>query len=212
MLIGAVSASAQKNPADLRFNDDGNFKIVQFTDVHYRYGWEASKTAIENITTVIETEKPDLVVFTGDVICDKPAREGLDAVLSTVDRLGVPFVLTQGNHDDEQDISHEEIYKYIQKYKNNIPTSSGDAVLEVSDGIKTAAALYVFDSNAYAQIAGIGTYGWIKLEQINAYAAESRRLTEANGGTPLPALAFFHIPLPEYKEASMAISLYIKHI
>ena len=37
MLIGAVSASAQKNPADLRFNDDGNFKIVQFTDVHYRY-------------------------------------------------------------------------------------------------------------------------------------------------------------------------------
>ena len=203
MLIGAVSASAQKNPADLRFNDDGNFKIVQFTDVHYRYGWEASKTAIENITTVIETEKPDLVVFTGDVICDKPAREGLDAVLSTVDRLGVPFVLTQGNHDDEQDISHEEIYKYIQKYKNNIPTSSGDAVLEVSDGIKTAAALYVFDSNAYAQIAGIGTYGWIKLEQINAYAAESRRLTEANGGTPLPALAFFHIPLPEYKEASM---------
>ena len=90
MLIGAVSASAQKNPADLRFNDDGNFKIVQFTDVHYRYGWEASKTAIENITTVIETEKPDLVVFTADVICDKHAREGFGVALTTAVGLGDP--------------------------------------------------------------------------------------------------------------------------
>lgn len=202
MLAGAAVAPA-KTPGDLKFNADGDFKIVQFTDVHYRYGWDASKTALENMTTVLETEKPDLVVFTGDVICDKPARGGLDEAFSVVERFGIPFVVTQGNHDDEQDMSREEIYTYIKKFKNNIPTSSGDATIEISDGTKTAAALYLFDSNAYAQIKGIGTYGWITLDQINAYVAESKRLTEANGGTPLPALAFFHIPLPEYKEASM---------
>ncbi|MDE6343372.1 MAG: metallophosphoesterase family protein [Muribaculaceae bacterium] len=201
--IGILSASAQKTDHDLRFDSEGNFKIVQFTDVHYRYGWEASKTAIENITKVLETERPDLVVFTGDVICDKPAGKGLDEVLSVVENFGVPFVVTQGNHDDEQDMSREEIYSYIQKYKNNIPTSSGDATLEITDGEKTAAVVYTFDSNAYAQVKGIGTYGWITLDQINSYVAESKRLTETNGGTPLPALAFFHIPLPEYKEASM---------
>ena len=203
MLVGVVSVAVAQDKKPLRFNADGDFKIVQFTDVHYRYGWEASKTAIENITNVLETEKPDLVVFTGDVIFDKPAGKGLDEVLSVVDSFGVPFVVTQGNHDDEQDMAHEEIYTYIQKYKNNIPTSTGDATIEISDGNKTAAALYIFDSHSYAQIKGLGTYGWITLDQINAYVAESRRLTEANGGTPLPALAFFHIPLPEFKEASM---------
>lgn len=202
MLAGATVAPA-KTPGDLKFNADGDFKIVQFTDVHYCYGKDASKTAIENITSVLEAENPDLVVFTGDVIFGKPAREGLDAVLSVVNRFDVPFVVTQGNHDDEQNMSREEIYTYIKKFRNNIPTSSGDATIEISDGTKTAAALYIFDSNTYAQIKGIGTYGWITLDQINAYAAESKRLTEANGGTPLPALAFFHIPLPEYKEASM---------
>lgn len=201
MLLGAFAAQAQTAPA-LHFDADGNFKIVQFTDLHFQYGNPASDLAIECINKVLDTEQPDLVVFTGDVIFAKPGREGLDAVLSLVDRRGIPFVYAQGNHDDEQDLSREEVYAHAAKYKCNIPTRQGDAALEVSDGGKTAAVVYTFDSHSYAQIKGLGSYGWITLDQINAYVAESKRITDANGGTPLPAVAFFHIPLPEFKYAA----------
>jgi hypothetical protein len=30
----------------------------------------------------------------------------------------------------------------------------------------------------------------------------SNKYTQTNGGTPLPSLAFFHIPLPEYNQAA----------
>ena len=61
--------------------------------------------------------------------------------------------------------------------------------------------MYVFDSHSYATLKGIKGYGWIKHDQVRWYIDESKKFTEANGGTPLTALSFFHIPLPEYHEA-----------
>ena len=52
----------------LKFNQDGKFKIVQFTDVHFKYGNPASDIALERINEVLDAEKPDFVIFTGDVI------------------------------------------------------------------------------------------------------------------------------------------------
>lgn len=40
------------------------------------------------------------------------------------------------------------------------------------------------------------------LDQVNWYRSQSAAYTERNGGKPLPALAFFHIPLPEYNQAA----------
>ena len=74
--------------------------------------------------------------------------------------------------------------------------------IKSSDGKKDAAALYIFDSNSYSQLKDVKGYGWIKHDQIGWYIDCSRRYTEANGGKPLPALAFFHIPLPEFHEAA----------
>lgn len=199
-LIGILSSSAQTDA--LRFDSDGNFKIVQFTDVHFKYGKPASDIALECISAVLDAEHPDLVVFTGDVVFGKPAREGFDTVFSMVESRGIPFVYTQGNHDDEQDMSRDEVYSYVKRFPHMLPTSAGDATLTILDGDKPAAAVYTFDSHSYAQIKGIGTYGWITLDQINAYVAKSSELTQANDGTPLPSLAFFHIPLPELKQAA----------
>jgi hypothetical protein len=73
--------------------------------------------------------------------------------------------------------------------------------VKASDGSKDAAVLYVFDSNSYATLKGIKGYGWIKHDQVQWYIDESKKFTEANGGIPLTALSFFHIPLPEFHEA-----------
>ncbi len=42
-------------------------------------------------------------------------------------------------------------------------------------------------------------YDWIKFDQIKWYRDLSQGYTKINNNSPLNALAFFHIPLPEYK-------------
>ena len=71
-----------------------------------------------------------------------------------------------------------------------------------SDGQKDAEILYVFDSHSYSQIKEVGGYDYIDFDQIQWYRDNSLKYTQANGGTPLPSLAFFHIPLPEYNQAA----------
>jgi hypothetical protein len=65
-----------------------------------------------------------------------------------------------------------------------------------------AALLYFFDSQAYAADTAASYYDWIKFDQIAWYREQSRHYTARNHGNPLPALAFFHIPLPEYAEVA----------
>ena len=71
-----------------------------------------------------------------------------------------------------------------------------------SDGTRDAAALYCFDSNSYCRLPGVKGYDYIKSEQIDWYRSESQRFADANSGEPLPSVAFFHIPLPEFAQAA----------
>ncbi|MEN8125070.1 MAG: metallophosphoesterase, partial [Bacteroidota bacterium] len=52
----------------LTFNSNKIFKIVQFTDMHYSVRREKSPEVIENIKIILEAEKPDLIVLTGDIV------------------------------------------------------------------------------------------------------------------------------------------------
>lgn len=51
------------NAQTLKFNANGKFKIVQFTDVHYIYNDPRSDVSIERINEVLDAEKPDLVIL-----------------------------------------------------------------------------------------------------------------------------------------------------
>lgn len=199
---------AQEN--ELKFNKDGKFKIVQFTDVHFKYGNPASDIALERINEVLEAENPDLVLFTGDVIYSAPADKGMKTVLELVAKRKIPFGVVYGNHDDEQGMSRAELLKVIQKIPYNLTTQaegiSGvtNFILPVksSDGNKNALILYCLDSHSYSSVKGVGGYDFMKADQIEWYKANSRKYTAENGGEPLPSLAFFHIPLPEYNQAA----------
>ena len=58
------------------------------------------------------------------------------------------------------------------------------------------------DSNSYSNFKPtVDGYGWFDFSQISWYRKSSKDFTQANGGVPLPSLAFFHIPLPEYTNA-----------
>ena len=49
----------------LKFRKNGEFKIVQFTDIHYN-GSRQSQVALSVVDSVLQHERPDLVVLTGD--------------------------------------------------------------------------------------------------------------------------------------------------
>ena len=195
----------------LKFNQHGKFKIVQITDVHFQPGNPASDVALKRMAEVLDAEQPDLVVFTGDLIYARPAEEAMRTVLESASSRKIPFVVTFGNHDDEQGMTRSQLYDIIRTIPYNIQpdrgeTVSPDYVLTVrsADGQRDAAVLYCLDSHSYSTLPDVKGYAWLTYEQIDWYRRQSAAFTKANNGKPLPALAFFHIPLPEYNQAASA--------
>ena len=205
MVVGALQGAVP-----LKFNSNGKFKIVQLTDVHYIYNDERSKPAETCINNVLEKERPDLVMLTGDIIFGKPGKESLQTVLNLISKFKVPFAITFGNHDDEQGLSKDELMKIAMEYPYNISTPSdgitgtSNYVLPIQSGKgrRNAEVLYVIDSNTYSHVPGVKGYDYIHFDQIEWYRNQSRRFASENGGKPLPSIAFFHIPVPEFTEAA----------
>ena len=77
----------------LVFNKDGYFKIVQFTDVHYKYDDQAnSQIALDRINEVLDAEHPDFVIFTGDVVVSNEAYKVIDKQLAYYENIGYTIV------------------------------------------------------------------------------------------------------------------------
>ena len=92
------------------FVTDGDFKVMQITDVHIVGGFlfaENDKRALHAVATMIEAEKPDLVIVTGDISFAVPWGGTLDNSVAhgyfirLMERLGVYWTVTFGNHDAE---------------------------------------------------------------------------------------------------------------
>ena len=97
----AAAKPAETAFPDLKFREDGTFKILQLTDTHYVAGDPRSRRALLNVEEMLDLEKPDLVIHTGDIIYGKPAEESLREILTPISTRRIPFAVTFGNHDEE---------------------------------------------------------------------------------------------------------------
>ena len=73
LALGCSSVEQQNNSLvkpEVRFKD-GKLKILQFTDVHWGNG-ESDVRIPQIIGSVVEAERPDILVFTGDVVTGGP--------------------------------------------------------------------------------------------------------------------------------------------
>jgi hypothetical protein len=212
--ILCVSGFAQQRP-ELKFHADGSFKILQLTDIHMKHLNEASQKAVRNIHAMLDMEKPDFVIITGDLIFEAPGEPGLQRVLEPIIGRKVPFAVTWGNHDNNDcDMTRREMQDYVERQPFNtgfrVDGLNGESVFNIpvkgSRDDRTAFVLWVMDSGAGSTVEGVKGYGWITPEQIEWYNRESRAFTAANNNVPLPSLAFYHIPVPEYDEATRAVN------
>lgn len=200
------------------FRENNTFTIAQFTDVHWNdWGEPGLDSERENTRSrelmqmVIREEQPDLVVFTGDVItagrCNDPVKS-FRAAVSVVEEHQVPWAVVFGNHDTEAQITRQELMEAVTEHRYAVAepgpdeiSGVGNYIIQIQDADgKTGAVLYFFDSGNMSCIPHVKGYDWIRGDQVDWYERESVRLTAQNGGSPLPGLAFLHIPLPEYRE------------
>ena len=207
VLLGCmpVTAFAQKQ----FFFKDGRFVVAQFTDLHWMPGSAKCAETAATIRAVLAAEHPDIAILSGDVVTDDPAMDGWKSVVDIFNEAKMPFVVMMGNHDAEY-LTRNEIYDFLLKSPYYVGAKGpedimgcGNCVISIYSPEKkdqVEALLYCMDSNDYQPNKIYGAYDWIHFDQIEWYRKQSKHFAEKNGGNPVPALAFFHIPLIEYNE------------
>lgn len=201
------SKETQATPG-LRFGADGTFKIAQFTDLHWDGTSPNSSQTKEVILQVLAAEQPDLAVVTGDVVTAPPAVEGWRAIARVFADAEMPWALTLGNHDDEAGLTRREIFELLAGSPYFVGEAgppvggAGNYVLPIygHHNDKTEALLYCFDTHNRPSAHKYGHYDWVRFDQLTWYREQSKRFAGQHGGNPLPALAFFHIPVKEFEE------------
>lgn len=202
-----------QNGYELKFNNKKEFKIVQFTDFHWSSKSSTNPETENIISEIIRKENPDIVILTGDIVTNFSAKEGWDSIAKIFEKAKLPWTITLGNHDTEAGITREGIFDFLKNKpyfigeKGPQLTGCGNYTIPIKNakGTEVAAILYCLDSNNKPMTHKYGHYDWIHFDQIEWYCKTSEYYKSLNN-RPIPALAFFHIPLPEYKKITEANS------
>ena len=209
------------------FVTDGDFKVMQLTDIHIGAGFMSTQKdnmAINAVSSMIRAEKPDLVCISGDIGYPVPFQSGTinnksDAVIfaEMMEALGVYWAPVFGNHDtesfslyDREDIG--EIYE-SEEYPHCLFQAGPEDIYGVGNYVinvkntkgEITQSIFMMDSNDYTSNSILSSLSWdydcIHTDQIEWYKSTVDSLTAENGGTVPKSIVFFHIPLIEVKDA-----------
>eukprot|EP01112_Ceratiomyxa_fruticulosa_P018381 TRINITY_DN5865_c0_g1_i2.p1 TRINITY_DN5865_c0_g1~~TRINITY_DN5865_c0_g1_i2.p1 ORF type:complete len:347 (-),score=55.31 TRINITY_DN5865_c0_g1_i2:142-1182(-) len=207
-LSASLASSFEKVP--LSFDNNGMFRIVQITDGEGEDVWWGPVQDINStrvIRNILTQEKPNLVVFTGDVITGNNiidnATDYWGQAISTLVELNIPWCIVFGNHDDlasgvngtRQDLmafdtSHN--LSYSQFGPSNISGVSNYLLPIYTPDLKNIATMiYLLDSGD-SDCMGVDGWGCVATDQVEWYISQAKLYSS------IPSISFFHIPLPEY--------------
>ena len=197
--------------------DDGDFRILTGTDLHLGApGYDKNRKSIDFMIKHIENEKPDLVIFTGDVILSDCQQ--IDAVqfARIMEKLGVYWCYVFGNHEarEEKEYFKYLLYKGLSLYPHCLNLFGdpslygyGNFCVNILDGENSLRkTLFLFDSGRNIQGCvkkelslpdDIKGYDFIKPTQIEWYNREIELLKKKYG--EVKSILYMHIPVPEYK-------------
>lgn len=212
-------------PAPLKFGADGKFKILHITDIHdvepvmdddedRSIPERRDIETLNVIEKLVEKTNPDLVVFGGDNISGYWEEFTYDLVRSTIQKItkpirdrNIPLCVVFGNHDGEVGF-HTEFQMLMYMEYQNCRSNLNDAdvygtgnccvTIKSSKDDKDAFAIWLIDSNDYQKNEkGDFPYDCVHEDQIAWYEKRAKELKDANGGEPLPAILFQHIPVQQ---------------
>ena len=114
------------------FTTDDDLRVMQLTDIHIGGGFLSygrDMKAVKSVAKMVQTEKPDLVVITGDIAYPVPYpfpgagtfnnKTGAKIFGNLMDKLGVYWAPSFGNHDTElySYFDREYIADYYENHK-----------------------------------------------------------------------------------------------
>ena len=206
----------------LKFNSRGEFTILQISDVqdlHYM-----RRAQDELLRLACERVRPDLVVFTGDNIlgnhiCDAHLGtkkydlthdEEYDIIMRALykvfrwpQKMGIPFAVIFGNHDDMNKVTKDEQGDMIRAYAmnrgfENTGDLAGTYCLPVmsSDGSEKRLLLYMIDTATYNKEEK-RSHEEITRAEADWFREQTAADKAKNGGKATDSIVFLHIPLKE---------------
>ncbi|MDR1805397.1 MAG: metallophosphoesterase [Clostridium sp.] len=197
---------------DLSFNDDGSFKIMQIADL--QNASTLNPAVKEFLRAALESEKPDLVVLSGDNIAGEyltgslrygqllQAKSAINQFMSIFQEAGVPVALVFGNHDSYGLVSNEEQMEIYQQYGVCIAIDQPDDVAEDLNGCGNyRVPIYGADGSEKFQLFFLDSgsdsptkegYACVRQNQLD--------WLESANDTAIPAMVFQHIIVPEIED------------
>ncbi len=217
LLVSAFSLTtfAADDTAKLRFNKDGEFKVLHISDGQDDY--PAEEKMMIYINYMLEIYEPDLVVLGGDnsIGPAQTKEQEIEELVRPFVEHGVYFTLVFGNHDHEQGVDKEELLSYFQKYGGEyclaydaVPELHGTAnhnlPVYASDSDKVKFNFWLLDTGSYVYDEADPTkrlgYDAVTEDQIEWYKQSSKALEEA-AGEKVPSLVFQHMVVGEVYDA-----------
>ncbi len=210
---------------DIHMNGGEDFVILQLTDIHLSGGSNTityDRMALKACEELIARVNPNLVIVTGDLVYPIALQtlfgnNRLPALQFCyfMEKMGVPWAFTYGNHDTEKLASADaeqlnDVFRMFARHNGDGMMLFGEPAavygrynqcirVRNADGTLNR-ALYLMDTNDYAN-GFSGDYDGIHAEQTEWYADSVRELS-AQAGETVKSFIFIHIPIKEYKTAS----------
>ena len=147
-------------------------RILLVADVHSRpfAKQKATSRTLFGLKDAIQKANADLIVFLGDIVhgpdfqkSNEPYEKYLRRVLDLTDN--TPFATVFGNHDDECDVTKDEILDIISTYPNSLTNGRnyvvdmmGEKLLFIDSGS------YYNGEESYYDIVDDATVAWAKSE------------------------------------------------
>lgn len=226
----AVPVALQNQKHTLRFDENGEFRVLVFGDV--QAGPPApQKRTLDAIELIVSREDPDLVLFAGDnsLSCTTQTvlRNYITAMTGYLEENQIPWAHVYGNHDDEGALSREKQQVVYEEFPYCMSQAGpedikgvGNYVIPVysSDESRTDPIFSVWglDSGGYVTDKGLaGRQATLdntmyQGQRGSTYAYmpftqirwyyNTSEEIEAYAGHQVPGMMFFHIPLQEFYE------------
>ena len=135
-----------------------DFKILNLADIQYSDVKDIGKRSYteETIKTLIEQEKPDLILMTGDQTWTATQRSSIKSLIKFMDSFKIPWAPVFGNHDGEgnadknwlADRYEESEYCLFKKGPNNIG-GVGNYIINIMEGDKIVESIIMMDSGVW---------------------------------------------------------------
>lgn len=203
--------------------ENTEYKILQVTDPHILNDEKKDAKAYKTITEMVETTNPDLIMVTGDITSEKENFTAFKSFGAFMEEFKIPWGFTFGNHEgldikyengdgvngdtiaDKQMLSDylESLEYCIYERGDESVDGMGNYAYPVKDnnGI-VLTTLIMMDSHSYDD--ENDGYDHFHDNQIAWYENTVKSISkEINGdeNTPANTLAFFHVPMQEYRTA-----------